>query len=523
MGKFAFGLIIILITAAILRFWQLGSLPAGIHYSEALVGWRAQNLISFGRDEFGRSFPLIFSSGQELELPLTTYLSIPFVALSPTNPFFLRLPFAIIGVFGVLGAVFLTRRLFPEKKHLDLFVGLVFAVNPWGVWLSRVVSHEILAFTLIIWGVYFLLDRNRMAYLGAFLLILALLSSKVSIFLIPGLLLVLFFYQVKVKVLVPVLFGWIAVLFLLFTTLDGFLDIKTNDFSLFNEVGYTNSINTLRGNEIYGGNPILGKLFFNKSFYLVKILDNFLSQLDPSYIFARGDTNSLHGISNFGPILLVFFPFFIYGVWTVCNSRFQKNTFLILSWLILATLPALFLVHPLQTNKFLLALYPLGLIIGLGLQKVGRLVFLFFLVFLSFNILFVGYDVIGKEASRSDKIWQPLTLELAEYLKTQEYDSVWVTNALDPNPGPVFSYLYQTPYFKTNLASSKGRIFKVWISQIDNMRIVGSVSTYEDFDLLVATKSESEQFLCVQEINQIGEGETKYYIYSVLEECDNEI
>src|SRR3989344_1094081 len=104
--------VLILTIAFLLRTIFLGDIPSGLHYSESEIGWRAQNLINFGKDEYGRSLPIIFSSWKKLELPVMTYITLPFVALSQSSTFFLRLPFAIAGFLAVLGSIYLTRILF---------------------------------------------------------------------------------------------------------------------------------------------------------------------------------------------------------------------------------------------------------------------------------------------------------------------------------------------------------------------------------------------------------------------------
>ncbi|MDZ4228834.1 MAG: glycosyl transferase, partial [Patescibacteria group bacterium] len=55
-------LILILLLAAGLRFYQLGRVPSGFVNDEAAFGYNAYSLIKTGRDEFGEFLPIIFHS-----------------------------------------------------------------------------------------------------------------------------------------------------------------------------------------------------------------------------------------------------------------------------------------------------------------------------------------------------------------------------------------------------------------------------------------------------------------------------
>ena len=73
-------LIIVLIVAATLRFWNLGTNPPGLTPDEAALGYNAYSILKTGRDEFGKSFPIIFKSFGDYKPGLYVYLDVPFVA-----------------------------------------------------------------------------------------------------------------------------------------------------------------------------------------------------------------------------------------------------------------------------------------------------------------------------------------------------------------------------------------------------------------------------------------------------------
>ena len=54
------GLILILILAAVLRFYQLGQNPPSLDWDETAHGYNAYSILKTGRDEYGYKFPLYF-------------------------------------------------------------------------------------------------------------------------------------------------------------------------------------------------------------------------------------------------------------------------------------------------------------------------------------------------------------------------------------------------------------------------------------------------------------------------------
>src|SRR5687768_12237216 len=90
-------LVVIMIVAAILRLWKLGSIPPGLTPDEASLGYNAYSILKTGRDEYGQLFPTVFKSFGDYKPGLYTYAVIPFVALFGLNEWTVRLPSALAG------------------------------------------------------------------------------------------------------------------------------------------------------------------------------------------------------------------------------------------------------------------------------------------------------------------------------------------------------------------------------------------------------------------------------------------
>lgn len=478
---------LIILIALLVRTYDL---PHGLHFFESTIGWRAQNLLNFGKDEFGRALPIIFSNWQKIELPLPTYLTLPFVLIDKTNPFLLRFPFALLGTLSVFAGMLLSKKLFPERKHLDLYTGLFLAISPGLIGQSRTTSPELVFFTLTLWGLLFIINKGKYSYFGSCLLFLSFFTSDISLFVLPVLFLVLILLGVEKKKILIAAIGFPISLLLLLSASGGLESLINNNFSLLQNRGILDDVNKIRGEELARGSPFFAKIFFNKLFYIIKISENFLSHINPSFIFAKGDGNPLNGNSNFGPMLVVTLPLFILGLFRIPKN---KHFLLLASIFILSAIASLFMLSAPYTNRFLLALFPLTLIAGYGLTLVPKrfVPIVLFAVFFNFSV--VLYDGIFKEKERGKKTWNPETYNLALKLKG-EYSGkkIWVTDKIDPNPGPTIAYVAQVPYTDTNLAKEKN-IYRAWVSKIKDIDI-GNIASYsqdsQNFNLVLISKED---------------------------------
>lgn len=255
---------------------------------------------------------------------------------------FLRLVTSISGILAILGGIFLTRQLFPGRKNLDLWVGLSVAVNPWGIWLSKVESWEMIGFSLLIWGVFFIF-KKKFKFLGGILLLSVILVSL----------------------------AWLP---------------QGANSSLFLDQGPLSNVNTLRGQNLSVGLPSLSSLFFNKSYYLIKIFENFLSHINLSYLFARGEGS---------PLLLIFLPFFIFGLISMITEK-PKNFGLLIFWFLLSTIPSLFLTTGVTISRFLPALFPFSVAIAWRMSKLEKNWIYLTLILVIINFSIVAYNAYVK-------------------------------------------------------------------------------------------------------------------------------
>src|SRR3989344_3038162 len=94
-------LIAIIIFAAFLRFYKLGSFPVSLYWDEAANGYNAYSIVKTKSDEYGTKLPLLFKSFNDYKLPGYIYTDAIVVKLLGLSEFSVRLPSALFGTLTV--------------------------------------------------------------------------------------------------------------------------------------------------------------------------------------------------------------------------------------------------------------------------------------------------------------------------------------------------------------------------------------------------------------------------------------
>ena len=441
-NHFLFPLILIFVVGLFLYFLFLGKYPVGFHSQEALLGYRGKLLSEILTDETGRKLPLVFTSFEGYQWPISSYLVAASIKLFGLKEWAVRLPFAVFGFLGLLSFYFICRNLFFKNKELCFWATLVFAISPWQVFLSRTTSSWVLLFNI---------------FLLFFWLFLALRKRK------------------KIKIIMTIA----VIMFLLVISWSSFYfqtpgakeNFLTEHLGFFTNPTIINSINQMRGESLQEGNPFLGKLFYNKSFYLIELGAQFLDHLNPRLYFIAGDSNPLHGLSNFGPVLFIFLPFFLAGFWFLFQkNELSKKKWLFLIWFLLGVIPSV-LSYPSPNQEKLIFVFPvLAILTGYSLARFKNVFRYLFILFLIFNIGVVFYDAIYREPFRAQKKWQYGVKDLVELVddKKVNFDKIFYSDAYSPDLGPqlLFYLDYPSEQFK-----EKGLFYHRWLSMFDNITI----------------------------------------------------
>ena len=148
-----FGLLGVVLLAAILRFAWLGQIPAGVTPDEIQQGYSAYSILKTGKDEWGDFLPIFPRSFGDYRPPLYVYLTVPSVALFDLNIFAVRFPSAVFGVLGVFAMYLLTLELFKQRT-VALLASLILAISSWHFFYSRAAwesNATIVFFMLGLW------------------------------------------------------------------------------------------------------------------------------------------------------------------------------------------------------------------------------------------------------------------------------------------------------------------------------------------------------------------------------------
>lgn len=153
---------LILLIAIVVRFYKLGSIPNGLTWDEAAIGYNAYGLLTNHRDEWLHRTPLVFQSFGDYKSPLLVYITAGFVALFHLTPYAVRLPIALSGVGIVILSFFLAKEITKSTKT-SLLTMFLLAISPWAILYSRIGFEATLANFLICLGVYSILVWKRTA------------------------------------------------------------------------------------------------------------------------------------------------------------------------------------------------------------------------------------------------------------------------------------------------------------------------------------------------------------------------
>ncbi|MBU1085769.1 phospholipid carrier-dependent glycosyltransferase, partial [Patescibacteria group bacterium] len=149
-----FWLILIIILASVLRFYNLSSNPPSLSWDETAIGWNAKSIFHTRRDEYGTRLPLVFKSFGDYKAPLYIYLTAPIVGLFGLNMITIRLLSVLAGISAVVVLYLLTEEL-TKNQIVALTTAFLLAITPWSVMLSRGAFEQNLALLFILLNIYF--------------------------------------------------------------------------------------------------------------------------------------------------------------------------------------------------------------------------------------------------------------------------------------------------------------------------------------------------------------------------------
>lgn len=442
-------LFFIFLIGFLIRLYKVDLHPPSLLVDEVAIGYNSFSLLETGKDEWNKSFPLIFQSYGDYKPPLYFYLTLINIFLVGLTPFAVRITSVLSGTILIL-TTYLIVRLVMQKRSVALVSAFLVAFSPWTIMFSRVGIEGNLAcaiFSLGILSMLLWLKKDKLKYLVfcALFFSLALYSYHASKIIIPVFSLLIFVLGIyKKRIKEVILFTIIIFLFttpLLLQVYNGqalirvqqesLLTIPISNYGDFNE----SSFNTW---------PTFLKkiIFYPPLIYLSYIVRNITDNLSIYYLFfdSRGCYPE-YCFPGYGFMLSIAAPFFILGFIKILFSRRVEYYFL-LFWLLLGLLPSAIMTSPYQPVRSILILPTPMIFVSLGLFVAAkflsklcndkRIIPIFFTVF------FLGY--FGNFLLWSTAYWKSYAFinssrlqygyrELVGFLKNdyQNYDKILIT------------------------------------------------------------------------------------------------
>lgn len=362
-------MVLVLIIATWLRFFNLGITPGGLYVDEASIGYNAYSLLKTGRDEYGKSFPALIKSYGDFKAPVYTYLLVPVYKFWGMNMTTTR---AVSAVAGVMTVAFLYAfvKLVTNKNRLAILSSLVLAISPWHMLLSRaaVESNVALMFMMVgLWAFFKYIKGSK-----AFLVVAAMTSA------------VAFTAYHAQRLILPLLFlglGWhyrkkifnrddmrwlvgglVAGLIILTPTLGV---LKTPAF-----LARAEGINILsfRTNQLWGWVEGAGVLNHRALLLTRQWLALYTAYFSPKYIFGPGNFVLRNAYPDAGPFLIWQLPFLIAGVIGLARAKKNDGKVLMVLLLVISPLAASLVDEPLGMIRALPMVIPLSVLIALGMD-----------------------------------------------------------------------------------------------------------------------------------------------------------
>lgn len=466
--KYSVSLIVIIAIAIVLRFWQLGSIPASLNWDEVAWGYNAYTLGIDGKDEFGIFLPYKYiESYGDFKPPVYAYLSVLPVKVFGLNEFSTRFASAFFGVLTVLITYFLTKRVFhtsEKREYYSLAAALFLAISPWHINLSRAAFEANVATFFVVSGVWLFLagmqDRKWYLPLSALMFGLSFYTFNSPRIVVPLLVLALVIgflkksFALKREIMIAGVVGAVLLLPLLGFLLSSQAKLRFQEVNIFSDVSLVKTSNQEIAND---HNSLFSKVIHNRRvIYSLAYLKHYFDNMNPAFLFISGDENQKFSTKDVGEMYFIDAFFLIVGL--LFLFRRKEGVWWVLPvWFFLGLVPASTAretPHALRTEVTLptlqiLSAYGFVTILSFlkSLEKKRQWIGIGVLsLFVFGNFLYYSHGYFVHYGRESAGEWNYGYKDSIAYVKQVEknYDQIWFTRELGR------PYAYFAFYMKTN-------------------------------------------------------------------------
>lgn len=366
-------LVVVLLLAATLRLWNLGSIPPGLTPDEASLGYNAYSILKTGKDEFGTRLPIIFKSFGDYKPGLYVYLTVPSVAIFGLSEFSTRLPSVLAGVLSVYLIYLIVRRLFTDRKSLAAIAAIVAACNPYLIYFSRGAWEANVSLMLTLAGIYFFLvavEKRKYLLPSSALFALTLLTyqgAKLSTAIVVLLLVIIYWKQFWQIERICLFIGIIGAILISIPVIMSLFNGQTQRLTIFSVFSYPRP-----QSEIQTYSDGYFNLFHsNQLNYFRMVGSRWFNFYSGQFLAFEGDVaNPVHTAPYQGVLLLADLLVLPIGLFALFKNKISKGSLFVVLWLVLAPFSAAISRDQTNAVRSFNAAVPMVIVVSLGISFV---------------------------------------------------------------------------------------------------------------------------------------------------------
>ncbi|MDD4135678.1 MAG: phospholipid carrier-dependent glycosyltransferase [Candidatus Shapirobacteria bacterium] len=457
-------IIIILITAILIRFINIGSMPS-LNADEAALGYNAYSLIQTGKDEHGIPWPLHFKSFGDFKPGGYVYLAIPFIKFLGLTPLAVRMPNLTLSILTIL-FLYKLILLLSKKNKLALLTAAILTFSPWHIHFSRGAWESCAALSFIVIGTYFFfksIEENFLKNFNIFVIfyVLSLYIYHSARLIAPLLAITLVFLYFKnlikkiPQILIPVCLGVLLAIPVVFSFLNNGGTARIGGIGLTADQGPINRANELINH--HNNTKLINRAMHNKRLlYLISWGQKYTSHFDLNFLTINGDEVPRSKVPEMGQIYLIELPFLILGIIFLLKStiyHLRPKIFFIAFLLITPIASSLTYQAPSALRAFSMVI-PLSILIAIGIysffsffknKNILKVISIIFIIIYGYFITYYFDAYFIHYPKRYPYAWEYGFNQLVPYLEEQKdkYNQVYVTNKYDQ---PYILFLFFSKY-----------------------------------------------------------------------------
>lgn len=355
--------------AIFIRFYQLDNPSHGFYLDEAAIGYNSYSILETGKDEFGKSFPILFRSFTDFKAPLYIYLSVIPIKILDLGIFSTRFISALSGSIAIIVVYFILKLITKNNRFLSFLTASVLAIAPWHVFYSRGAWESNLSFLLLLLAtllyVYGFMAKKRLVFLaGSIFFVLSTYAYHGQRIVAPLIFGSYLLYcrnwlleKKKFLVLGFIILGLLTTPILIASLTPGGQS-RARSLSVF-------SPQTILPWQIEGGQPGNRILTISRKWFAL-----YTAYYSPRNLFSPDPAEKQRWPVDLSAFYSWQFSFYLLGfLWFIKKKEYEILRAIILPWLFFSPIAASITWDPFSTVRALPLVFPLSVIIAVGVYE----------------------------------------------------------------------------------------------------------------------------------------------------------